>query len=85
MQHHRSETDLSVRWTKPEAGWLKCNVDAAIFNQEGYIGFGCVIRNEEGVKVAAKNGILYGVLDPAMAEAMSCREVLSWLKSLNII
>ena len=44
-----------------------------------------MIRNEEGVKVAAKNGILYGVLDPPMAEAMSCRKVLSWLKSLNII
>ena len=40
-----------------------------------------MIRNEDGFPVAAKNGWLHGPLDPSMAEAMSCRESLKWLKA----
>ena len=43
-----------------------------------------MIRNEDEAVVAAKNGILYGLMDPTVAEALSCREALNWLKSLNI-
>ena len=71
-------TDFVVRWIRPEPGWLKCNIDAAIFNQQDYIGTGWVIRNEDGAMVAAKNGILHGFIDPAVAEALSCRKALSW-------
>lgn len=33
------------RWTKPRDGELKCNVDAAVFSQEGRYGIGMCIRN----------------------------------------
>ena len=71
-------------WLRPEIGWLKCNIDAVIFQQEGFMGYGWVLRDDEGVVIAAKNGVMNGLVDLAMAEAMSCREALSWLKSLNI-
>ena len=58
-------------------------IDAAIFDQ-GYSGFGWVIRDDAWVLLAAKNGILSSVVDPLMAEAMSCRKALSWLKNLNL-
>ena len=63
---------------------MKCNIDAVIFQQEGFMGYGWVLRDDERMVIAAKNGVMNGLVDPAMAEAMSCREALSWLKSLNI-
>ena len=33
------------RWRKPQVGWLKCNIDAALFKQQERIGFGCVVRD----------------------------------------
>ncbi|KAH9687401.1 Nicastrin [Citrus sinensis] len=34
----------AVCWEKPCFGWLKCNVDAAIFKAQGKFSVGCVIR-----------------------------------------
>ena len=51
----------------------KCNVDAAIFSQEGFIGCGCLIKNEQDSLLAAKNGLVVGSFDSFLAEAMSCR------------
>ena len=34
--------------------------------------------------ISARNAKLRGPLDPAIAEVMSCREALSWLKSLGL-
>ena len=81
---HKGEENAIKTWKKPETGWLKCNVDAATFHQQGLSGFGCVIRDEKGSFIAAKNGLLVGFFDPFLAEIMSCREVLSWLKTLGI-
>ena len=73
-----------VRWTKPASSWVKCNIDAAVFNQIQCIGIGCVVRDENGAMVIARNERIRGMLDPAIAEVMSCREALSWLKSLGL-
>lgn len=35
----------AVCWEKPCFGWLKCNVDAAIFNAQSKFSIGCVICN----------------------------------------
>ena len=48
------------------------------------MGYGWVIENKERVMIAAKNGVMNGLFDSAMAEAISCREALNWLKNLNI-
>ena len=41
-------------WEKPKFGWVKCNVDAAVFTPQGKIGIGCVIRNSQGGFLAAR-------------------------------
>jgi len=33
-------------WSKPVQGELKCNIDAAIFDQQGCYGVGMCIQNE---------------------------------------
>ena len=77
VQDHRRIATSVARWTRPETGWIKCNIDVAIFNQEGYMGYGWVIKNEEGIMIALKNGVMNGLLDPTMVEARSCRKALS--------
>ena len=77
--NHHTGSQISVEdkvhtWRKPV--WLKCNVDVAIFNQKCCIGHGCVLKNRQGLLVAAKNGLMHGPLDPMVAEAMSCKEAL---------
>ncbi|XVF30864.1 hypothetical protein REPUB_Repub16aG0094500 [Reevesia pubescens] len=47
------------------------------------LGYGCIIRDDQGGMIAAKNGLSTGIMDPLLAEAMSCREALSWLKDFH--
>jgi ribonuclease HI len=42
----------SLRWEKPNHGWLKCKVDIAFHISEGISTTGCCFRNAEGVFVA---------------------------------
>lgn len=43
------------RWQPPQQGWMKINVDAAIFMESSCIGIGSVIRDEHGNFVRARN------------------------------
>nr|GMD06060.1 uncharacterized protein LOC109186215 [Ipomoea batatas] len=72
-----------VHWSKPQPGFLKLNVDAAINKQGSCMGFACVLTNEFGGFVAAKGTQWRGVFSPREAEAVAVREALSWLKSHN--
>ena len=40
-----------------------------MFNQFQCIGVGCVIRDENGVMITARNAKIHGLLDPAIVEA----------------
>ncbi|KAK6128265.1 hypothetical protein DH2020_037992 [Rehmannia glutinosa] len=73
--------DGAAVWNKPKQGELKCNVDGAIFSHEDRVGYGCVVRNFKGEFVAAKKGVLQGINDPEIVEAISFREALSWIKN----
>ncbi|XP_074371437.1 uncharacterized protein LOC141712407 [Apium graveolens] len=49
-------SNVSARkWYVPQQGWMKVNVDAAVFMEQGYTGIGSVIRNEHGEFVRARN------------------------------
>ncbi|VFQ99102.1 unnamed protein product [Cuscuta campestris] len=60
---------------------IYCWFDAALFPQEGTAGFGCYILLADGSFGTAFNGPIQSTQDPAMAEIMACKEVLSWLKN----
>ena len=42
------------------------------------------MHDDAGEMAAATNGILSGLHPPHVAEALGMREVLSWLKELNV-
>ncbi|KAK6116806.1 hypothetical protein DH2020_049436 [Rehmannia glutinosa] len=75
-----SHSDGAMRWKRPNAGWLKCNVDAAVFTQSQKLGYSGVLRDEKGKFIAAIQGDLRGPMTPKVAEAMNFREVLSWVE-----
>lgn len=81
-KNHRTPT-ICDHWTKPQTGWLKLNVDAAINKENSCMGFGCVLRNDLGQFIAAKGAYWMGSFTSREAEAVAIRETLSWLKSHN--
>ncbi|XVE55332.1 hypothetical protein DITRI_Ditri03aG0150200 [Diplodiscus trichospermus] len=79
------DTGKNSKWAKPPNGWLKCNVDAATFIQNRRMGTGMITRNSNAQFVAARRlprGNFIG--DALMAEAISLKEVLSWIKELQL-
>ncbi|KAJ9177133.1 hypothetical protein P3X46_012383 [Hevea brasiliensis] len=70
-----------VRWSKPQKGWVKCNVDESMRLSAGKLGAGWVIRDEAGTMLNTCQVQMDGIFKPTLAEAMVFREALSWMKS----
>jgi ribonuclease HI len=71
-----------VGWTAPNSGWFKANWDAALESKSGRMGYGVVIRDQNGQVRAAQSYFQQGFLSPAAAEARAaimavtlCKEV----------
>lgn len=73
-----------LAWHAPPLRWLKLNVDAAFFEDSCQMGFGFVLRNDQGSFVAARSMTIDGCLETDVGEAMGFLEALSWIKRLNI-
>ncbi|XP_043806632.1 uncharacterized protein LOC122721785 [Manihot esculenta] len=71
-------------WSPPPHGWIKANIDASLSLQRGSVGFGCVIRKDDGSFVAARAGSFYSQMDTKCAEVIAFREALSWIKDMGI-
>ncbi|KAL8149608.1 uncharacterized protein LOC141704125 [Apium graveolens] len=65
-------------WSPPKAGWLKINIDAAVFI-DGNIGVGAVIRDDQARFVAARGKRIAGAWKSREAEALGLKEALSWV------
>lgn len=71
------------RWVSPPQGWVKINVDAAIFEATGSVGLGSVIRDEHGNFVRARSQKIEVQLYPREAEAEGLKQAVSWVKDLG--
>ena len=76
--------DGDVVWTKPSIGWVKANIDAAIFQNQGQIGAGCIVRDAASNMIIARTTNILGAYPVREAEALSLEEALSWLKERQI-
>ncbi|XP_074377753.1 uncharacterized protein LOC141719275 [Apium graveolens] len=70
-------------WNSPPEGWVKINVDTAIF-QDGSIGIGSIIRDSSGQFLSARCRKMVGAWQVREAEAISLKEAMSWVKEMNI-
>ncbi|XP_019183730.1 PREDICTED: uncharacterized protein LOC109178648 [Ipomoea nil] len=57
-----------------------CRVDGGYMQQTGQAAMGVVLLDTDGGYVSAYSGPLQGCSSPLMAEALTCKEALSWLK-----
>ncbi|XP_060974306.1 uncharacterized protein LOC133039424 [Cannabis sativa] len=71
-------------WTKPLFTKLKINVDGAIFESETRFGFGFIVRDSVGKLILAASGSKLGAVSPEIAEVVGMKEVLSWIKRMNV-
>jgi hypothetical protein len=69
----------TIRCEKPAPGEVKCNVDAAIFKDQGCYGVGMCLRDENGHFIAAKTAWFHGLAQPQEAEARGLKEAIIWL------
>jgi ribonuclease HI len=78
MADHRQEG-----WIKPVFGEVKCNVDAAIFKEQGCYGVGMCLREDRGEFIRAKTSWYKGLPQPKEAEARGLKEAIKWLGTLR--
>ena len=76
--------DGDVAWTQPLMGWVKANVDAAIFQNQGRIRTGCIVRDSAGAMIMARTMNIMGAYLVRKARAMSLREAITWLKRKQV-
>lgn len=77
-------TKFSSRWSPPEVGALKINVDASVRAGSDTFLVGMVLRDYEGVFVAGKTISIQASGSIFEAEAIGVREALSWVKDQNL-
>lgn len=84
MEPHTSTTPSRVAWSKHPAAWLKCNVDAMIFQDMGLTGYVLCFRNNAGVFIGAKSGLCAPSLQPHEGKAWALLEANHWALELNM-
>lgn len=81
--NNNSQNQTEVRrWEKPKDGWIKLNVDAAVFRNNN-IGCGVVLRDAQGRFLGARCKRVEGAWRPREAEAIALKKALSWLVTLG--
>lgn len=63
-------------WCGPAEGFLKCNVDAALFGPEKQFGVGAVVRDNQGQFLCSCSAFEGGVPSSSLAEAMALRHAM---------
>ncbi|KAM6573212.1 hypothetical protein CsatA_017292 [Cannabis sativa] len=68
-------------WCAPQRNQVKVNVDASLFGVDQSYGIGMVARDDHGFFLEGVTKKFSGVVRPEIAEAISFREALSWIKN----
>jgi len=70
LQNHQRKIDQqkNVRWVRPPDGVLKLNCDASFFQEEGWGGWGFIIRDSDGDVVLSGWGRVNHLLNALQAD-----------------
>jgi ribonuclease HI len=63
-------------WNKPSQGWIKINVDAAFFRDQGMTSVACCVRDETGSFICAKTRTFNTVVTVLEGEALALLEAI---------
>lgn len=67
-----------MKWSPPETGWIKINVDTAVNNKDNRVGLGVVACNESSAVLFAASRTIRPYIDVERAEI----EAFVWAASL---
>ncbi|KAH1220152.1 hypothetical protein GmHk_12G033889 [Glycine max] len=56
-----------MQWKKTDQGFIKCNLDAAIFKEEKYFGIGKCLHDNNGLFIKARTCFFNGISQPSEA------------------
>ncbi|XP_060972262.1 uncharacterized protein LOC115717738 [Cannabis sativa] len=82
--------DGNEHWCPPHSDSIKINVDAALFERNQSYGFGLVARDSNGLLIEGRTVLVYGVVEPVIAEvlgikeALNCKRLLASLTNVSI-
>jgi len=68
-KHPMTPQDQQPAWTKPQSGYIKCNVDAALFNNNTTMAYSLCFRDSTGASLIGKFEYLH--LSVSVLEAES--------------
>lgn len=71
---------MQEKWKKPDNGWIKANIDVALFDGGLRSDWTCVVRNENGEVLGMFLKFVMNTSDPNFVELLCIREVLRWIK-----
>lgn len=72
-----------VHWRPPPPGFVKVNVDGAVFSKENRSGVGIVIRNREGLVLASQSQQLHQAYSTGEIEALTAHRGLQFATKLG--
>ncbi|XP_024640669.1 uncharacterized protein [Medicago truncatula] len=73
-----------IKWTKPQQGKLKCNIDAAFSEDLNHVGFGLCIRDAAGNFRKAKMMWSNPICRPEIGEALGLLYAIQWVYELQL-
>nr|XP_023927486.1 uncharacterized protein LOC112038880 [Quercus suber] len=76
-------TARAVKWRPPTAPCVKVNFDGAVFSQDGLAGIGVIIRNEQGLVMAALSQQIPSPTSVEMVEVLAARQAVLFAKELG--
>ncbi|XP_074378344.1 uncharacterized protein LOC141719879 [Apium graveolens] len=77
---YMTQEDGDGHWNPPSFNSVKINTDATIFKESDLYIHVFVVRDHNGRLIEAESKCRRGTMSPDLAEALSVREALSWLK-----
>lgn len=80
----QQEQQQNISWQPPDQGYVKCNVDAALFSDQKCFGVGMCIRNSQGRFIKALSRWFECTPRPLEAEALGLKEAILWLSELGL-
>lgn len=82
--HQPSTSKNNTQWTPPPHNFLKCNLDAAIFNDNNLFGVGICLRDNNGCFFKAITLTANGKPTLKEVEAWALHKAIKWTQQLNI-
>jgi len=74
----------TLGWSKPQADWIKCNVDCAIFETEGKFGVGICFRDSLGHLIQAQSMVFPSTSTAVEGEVTALQQALQIALNLGL-